>query len=189
MKIQTLIKRSVLGLVGAAAITASIGAPAFAADTVTQVIKGDGELSASIADASLTTINYSNSEVITDGSLTMSVNDPRGTAEGWNVTVASSNFVYKGASTIGQDIPNKNFSITKVLDPSYVAGQPIDARGPLAVSEGAGSLDAARETILANEGSGSGTYGQELPVSLLVPAYSQAGTYTAVLTVSITSGP
>lgn len=189
MKIQTLVKRTVLGLVGAAAITASIGAPAFAAPTVTQVIKSGGELTASVKDAGLETISTSNVDVTTNGTLLLNVDDPRGTGEGWNVTLASSDFVYDNSSPGGQDIPSKNFAIAKVGDPIYVAGQPINEKGPLRVDGGVGSLDSPRETIEANPGTGTGQYEQELPVTLLVPAYSLGGVYTAVLTVSITTGP
>ncbi len=188
MKIQSVIKQSILGLVGAAAITASIAGTAFATD-VTQVINGNGNLSASIANAAMTPINYSNTQVTTSGSLGLAVDDPRGTSAGWNVTIASSSFVYAGASSIGQAIPSTGFSITSVGNPVYVAGQPINVSGPLAVSAGAASLNTARKTITAGSGSGSGQYTQALPVSLVVPAYSQAGTYTAVLTISITTGP
>ena len=188
MNVRTSIKRTVLGLVGAAAITASIAAPAFAAD-VTQVINGNGNLSASVADAAMTPILYSNTSGSTTGTLSLAVSDPRGTAAGWNVTLASTDFVYGGTSTIGQDLPNTGFAITSVGAPGFVSGQPINVDGPLAVSAGAASLDQARKTIQANDGSGSGSYTQSLPVSLAIPAYSQAGTYTAVLTVTITTGP
>ena len=52
-----------------------------------------------------------------------------------------------------------------------------------------GSLDTAREVILAGVGSGSGAYTQNLPVNLDIPAQSQTGTYIATLTIAITSGP
>lgn len=189
MKLPIMLSRALLGLVGAAAITASVVAPSLAANDVTQVINGNGSLSASIASAAMTPINYSNTLVTTTGGLNMSVSDPRGTAAGWNVTIASTAFVYGGSSTIGQDIPSTGFSITAVGSPVFVAGQPINTSGPLAVSAGAASLNTARKTITAGVGSGSGQYTQALPVSLVVPAYSQIGTYTAVLTVAITTGP
>lgn len=189
MNVSTIAKRSILGLVGAAAITASIASPAFAANDVTQVITANGTFTASIASASMNTISYSNTAVTTAGTMNMSVDDGRGNSAGWNVTVASTDFDYAGASTIGIDIPNDNFAITATNDPAYVAGQTIQPTGPVAVAAGAASLDTARETIQAAAGTGSGQYTQALPVSLLVPAFSQAGTYTATLTVTITSGP
>ena len=189
MNISTVAKRSILGLVGAAAITASIASPAFAANDVTQVITANGTFTASIASASLNTIAYSNTAVTTTGNLGMSVDDGRGSSAGWNVTVASTAFGYVGASAIGQAIPAANFAITATDDPAYVAVQAIQPTGPVKVTTGAGSLNTARETIEAAAGTGSGQYTQALPVSLLVPAFSQAGTYTATLTVTITSGP
>ena len=189
MNVSTFAKRSILGLVGAAAITASIASPAFASNDVTQVIVAQGTFTASIASASMNTITYSNTAITTGGTMTMSVIDGRGNSAGWNVTIAASDFDYVGASSIGIDIPNDNFSITATDNPGYVTGQPIQVTGPVAVSSGAGSLASARETIEAAPGTGSGQYTQSLPISLLVPAFSQVGTYTSTLTVMITSGP
>ena len=186
MNITAAAKRSILGLVGAAAITASIVAPAFAADQVTQVINGNGSLTAFVSDASLSAVTYSNAATSSSGSLTLSADDPRGTSVGWNVTIASSDFDYAGASSIGLDLPSTGFVIGTPATPSMTAGQAVNAIGPLAVA--GGSLNTPRKTISAGVGSGSGSYTQALPVSLAIPAYSQAGTYTAVLTVLITSG-
>jgi hypothetical protein len=52
-----------------------------------------------------------------------------------------------------------------------------------------GTLDVARKTIQADAAYGGGTYSQELGVSLVVPADSRAGTYTASLTVTVSAGP
>ena len=93
------------------------------------------------------------------------------------------------ANPSAQNIPASGFAITSVNTPTVVAGQAIGVGGPLAVGAAAASLDVARTPIRANEGFGSGSYAQTLPVSLAIPALSQAGTYTATLTVSITSGP
>jgi spore coat protein U-like protein len=36
---------------------------------------------------------------------------------------------------------------------------------------------------------GTGTYSQQLPITLTVPANPRAGTYTATLTVTMVAGP
>lgn len=184
------LRRAVVSIVGAAIVSSTLIAPVLGADSVTQVITGGGALSTSVADASMGGIAYSNSAGSTSGSLTLSVNDPRGTSAGWNVTLQSGDFIYGGAPNANaQNIPAGGFAITAVNTPTMTAGQAVGVGGPLAVASGAASLDAARTTIRANAGFGSGAYSQTLPVSLAIPAMSQAGTYTATLTVSVTSGP
>jgi hypothetical protein len=182
--------RAVLGGIGAMLVAISLVTPGLAADTVTQVITGNGALSASVANASMGSIAYSNAAGSTTGTLTLTVDDPRGTSAGWNVTIQSGDFIYGGAANASaQDLPASGFAITTVNTPTVIAGQAVGVGGPLAVGAAAASLDVARTPIRANAGYGSGSYSQTLPVSLAIPALSQAGTYTATLTVSITSGP
>jgi len=187
VKIQTLVKRSLLGLIGAAAITASIGAPAFAANDVTQVINGGGNISAYVASATLSPVTYSDAQQSSSGTLNLSVSDPRGTAAGWYVTLASTAFVYGGSSPIGQNLPNTGFVLGTPGSPVDVSGQSIQPTGPVAVA--GGSLDQARKTISAAVGSGSGSYTQALPASLVIPTFSQTGSYLATLTVTISNAP
>ena len=189
MSISSRIRHSAAGIGLAAALATALVLPSVAQNSeVTQEITGGtGGLTASIADATQPPVAYSNAAQQNPGLLTLSVSDSRGTSAGWNVTVLSSDFDYNGTSPIGSDIPSENFEILTPGDPSVVAGQPVVAAGPLAGV--GGTLDAARRVIFAGIGSGSGTYTQNLPVSLDIPALSQTGTYVATLTVAITSGP
>lgn len=109
---------------------------------------------------------------------------------GWSVTILSSDFAYSGAYG-GTSIPAANLSITDAASPVLVSGQAIDpGGGPRVPPAGAtGTLDVARKTIQADVGYGGGTYTQGLAVSLVVPADSRAGTYTAILTVTAGAGP
>lgn len=189
MSVTSRMQRSVLGVGLAVAVAAALVLPSLAqdADVTQEITGGTGGLTASIADATLPPVAYSNAAQQNPGLLTLSVSDARGSSAGWNVTVSSSAFDYSGASPIGADIPSANFEILTPGDPSVVAGQPIVAAGPLAGV--GGTLDTAREVIFAGIGSGSGSYTQNLPVNLDIPAQSQTGTYVATLTVAITSGP
>lgn len=183
------LKRTVLGAAGAVALTAAIAMPSFAQDTVTQEITGNaGDLSAVVADATMSPVAYNNEAQGSTGNLVLSVDDGRGTSEGWHVTISSSDFVYGGASTLGIAIPATGFVITTPGTPVLVLGQPVDGTGGPNAGIG-GSLNAARETISAEVGFGSGTYTQQLPVTLAIPAFSQTGTYVADLTVLISSAP
>lgn len=151
---------------------------------VDQVITG-GSLSASVANASLTPLAYSNTAQTSTGTLALSVSDARGVGTGWNVTIQAGDFVYSGSSPLGQAIPASGFQTTAAGTVTVVAGQ----AAPLPTAGSFGALNAARTVLSAAEGSGSGDYAVDLSVSLAVPAQSQTGTYTSELTVSITDGP
>src|SRR4051812_37814494 len=164
MKLSTPFRRSVLGFAAAVAISSALVMPALATpspDSVTQQITSTGSLTAFVAAATMQSVVYNNAAGLTIGALTLTVNDARGSAEGWNVTIASSDFDYQGASTLGIDIPNAGFVIGTPGTPAGTAGQAVNVDGgPSAV--GGGSLDQARKTISADIGFGSGIYTQNL---------------------------
>jgi hypothetical protein len=184
-------RQAVAGFIGAIAISATMIMPAVAADSVTQVITSAGSLTASVANASMTSIQYSNTAGSTSGTLVLSVSDPRGTSVGWSVSIQSSDFMWGGGvNANAHNIPASGFAITTVNTPVMTAGQAVDATGgPRALSAAAATLDQARTPIAANLGFGSGNYTQSLPVSLVIPALSQTGTYTATLTVLTAAAP
>ncbi|CAN5674397.1 hypothetical protein BH09CHL1_BH09CHL1_06560 [soil metagenome] len=189
MKFELKYRRALFGLVGAAVVGSIMLAPMVNAQEnsdVTQEITG-GVLTATIADAQMDDVAYSQIEGLTEGNLTLSIDDLRGTSEGWAVTVESGDFVYGGLSTIGLDLPATGFSITAPGIPADISGQPTGLGGPLFVD--GGSLDTARTTITAGDGFGSGSYTQELPVELVIPAFSQTGLYTATLIVTTVAAP
>lgn len=182
-------KRTIAGS-GIALLAAAIGAaPAFAADTVIQVINA-GARTASVANLTLPALSYSNSAQSNSGTMVLSVDDSSGTGAGWNVTIQSSAFVYSGANN-GTNIPAANFSLTAAAAPVMTAGQAVDAtNGPkVPASSPVGTLDSARKVIQANADYGLGAYTQNLSVSLSVPAQSRAGTYTGTLTTTISASP
>lgn len=146
-------------------------------------------ITASIADLDLPAVTSAHVTQTTTGTMTLTVIDSAPGA-GWNVTVLASAFAYSGPHG-GTSIPAANLSITDARSPALVSGQAIDpAGGPKVPSSGAtGILDVARKTIQAEVGYGGGTYTQELVVSLVIPAGSRAGTYTASLTVTASAGP
>lgn len=130
----------------------------------------------------------------TDGSGKHGPDDPDrdryGAGRRVNVTILSSAFAHSGAHG-GTSIPAANFAVTEARAPTLASGQEIDpVGGPRVPPSGAtGDLDAARKTLQAGVGLGGGTYTQELGVSLVVPANSRAGSYTAMLTVTASTGP
>lgn len=192
MDMRRTVRQGLLGLLGVAMLGIATVAPAAAADPkVTQVINGGGAFSASIGDASLTSVTYSNSAQSGTGTLSLSVSDPRGTSAGWNVTIKSTDFQYTGGGSQNPSpIPATGFSITSLGAPVQTAGQAVDATGgPYLSGSAPETLDQTRKVVAADIGFGSGNYTQSLGVSLAIPAMSQTGTYQATLTVLITSGP
>lgn len=180
-------RRAFFGCCSVMALAGALIAPVSAQDTVVQEITGDG-ITASIATAVLDPVAYSNVEQLNTGILSLSVDDARGSSAGWSVQVLSSDFVYQGTSATGAGIPAANFSITSSNAPTLVAGQPIDATGgPYAVD--GGPLNASVTTVGADPSFGSGSYAQNLDVSLIIPALSQTGLYQATLTVAISAAP
>ncbi len=107
--------------------------------------------------------------------------DARGTADGWNVTLSSTNFT--GAGTIAV----ANFKVKQDLAAIVtVAGN----TAPTSLVTGFQPLGATPLKVLqATGGAGMGTYDYTPNFQLTVPASTGAGAYTANVTVSINSGP
>ena len=147
---------------------------------------------ASIADLTLPAVTYSHIDQATVGTLTLTAEDNQADpGAGWHVTVVSSDFVYSGPYP-GIAIPAINFRVTSAGTPIAISGQAVDpVHGPTVPSDLAfpASLETPRTVLRADAGYGQGTYTQALDVALTIPAMSLAGTYTATLTVTISTGP
>ncbi|MEA2583271.1 MAG: WxL domain surface cell wall-binding [Thermomicrobiales bacterium] len=190
------LKTRALGLIGAAALSLTMVAPALAVDTVSLAVT-PGSRSASVADLTLTSVAYSHAVQAQTGSMTLTANDATGSGAGWNVTILSSAFAYTGTNG-GTAIPAVNFSLASAAAPAMTAGQAVDATGtdvaPTGPQLGAlagvsGTLETARKVLRAGAAYGQGTYTQGLNVSLSIPAQSRAGTYTGTLTTTIAAAP
>lgn len=185
-------KQRALALVGAAALSLTVIAPAMADDTVTTEIQ-PGTRSAVVADTGLGTsgvVSYSHSAQNADGTMVLTADDSTGSGAGWHVTIQSSQFVYSGSNG-GTNIPATAFSIQTADAPVSTAGQAVDPTdGPkVPTTSPAGALNTAREVVEANANFGQGTYTQDIDVRLVIPAQSRAGDYTATLTTTIVAGP
>ncbi len=172
-----------------AMLALSFGSGALAASdspTVSQQING-GEFTASLGNGSLSAIDFDytkSAATESTGSVTLTVDDARGTREGWSVSIQSGAFVYDGVATGDHDIVAENLSVTPGA-PEMLAGESV-----VNVSAGTtGSLDSSRTVLSAPVGSGSGKYQQNLALTLAVPAYSPTGSYTATITVGTNAAP
>jgi len=178
----------------AAAATIALGTTAaFADNSVAQQITA-GTRTSSVASLTLSPVGYSHVVQNVAGTLALTVDDSTGSNAGWNVTLQSSPLVWAagtGGALSGLNIPASAFAITSAAEPVMTAGQIIDGTGGPHVPTAAplGTLDSARKTVQAAPAFGNGTYTQALGVNLTIPAYSAAGTYTALLTTTISAGP
>jgi hypothetical protein len=119
--------------------------------------------------------------------LSLTADDATGLGDGWHVTVESSDLTYTGSSLNATTIPANNLVAGTPVAPAMVAGQAIGVDGPF---EGVGgALGSARRVLFADENGGLGTYTQDVPMTLTIPAQTRAGNYAGTLTVTITAGP
>ena len=147
---------------------------------------GSGILSATIEDLTLPGVTSSLDDTFTTADLGLGVVDSRGQGAGWTVTISSADLtstVDGVTSTIGAS----NLAVTSVTGLTRVKGQATT--GITVASAGAGSLDSARVIASATQGRGNGEYVMTLGVRLDIPAGTIAGDYSAVLTVTVASGP
>jgi hypothetical protein len=182
-------RKRVLALAGAVALSLATIIPAFAAGTVTQVINcgaSANSLAASIADMSLTAVNFSTVAQDSQGNLTLSATENGCAAKGWNVTIQASEWVKDGGGTA---IPDTAFALTQVANPTVVSGQGIDNNGGPKPDNSIGVLNQSRKVLHANQGYGLGSYAQNLGVKLTIPAVTLPGTYKTTVTTTITTGP
>src|SRR6185436_112441 len=117
-------RRLALALGAGALLVAAVAGPAFAADSVTQVITGSG-LTASVADLTMASVAYQNASHNVTGTLVLTVDDSTGSGAGWNVTIQSSAFHWVGTANGGIDIPASNFALTSAAAPVMVSGQAV----------------------------------------------------------------
>ena len=185
-------RRLALGLAAAALLVGTVASPAFAANTVVQAITGSG-LTASVADVTLTSVAYQNNAHDVTGTMVLTADDSTGLAAGWNVTIQASAFVWVGTANGGADIPANKFALTSAAAPIKIAGQVVSATaatGPqVPPLSPLGTLEVPRKVLSATAAYGSGTYSQDLGVTLTIPAQSRVGVYTGTLTTTITSAP
>ena len=177
----------VAGLCVGALLSLAIVTPTFAS-TVPATVTG-GSRTASISDVTLGGATSSHSNQNVAGTLALVVDDSMGTGSGWNITVLSSALAYTAGGNGGSPIPAANMVLGSLAAPVMTAGMAVaGANGPILVGTG-GNLGAAIKVNSALAGYGMGTYTQNLPLTLTIPADVRAGTYVATLTVTIVSGP
>jgi len=143
------------------------------------------------AAVSITTVPISFPEVTlngTDQTVSGSTSawqvDAVGESGGWNVTVSSTEF----NNGIGKTIAVANFEI-RLLDANIVRISG-DINGPVSTQTAFTSLSGTALNIASTAiGDGDGVYDLTPDLRLTVPAETYTGSYTATVTVEISTGP
>jgi hypothetical protein len=114
--------------------------------------------------------------------------DPRGTGGGWNVTIASTDFDDGGSNTIDISAAGSLFEI-QITAPhiGVTAGSAEPTSSVLTLASIADST--LKILTVASGGAGMGSYTYQPNFALGVPAETYAASYTAELTLSLTTGP
>ena len=159
---------------------------AVAAALVGAAVAVTGVAALSITTAAITfpEVTLGGSDQTVDGSTSAWRADATGESGGWNVTVSSTDFGNGDSQTIAVS----NFDI-RLLDANIVRVSG-DSNGPVSTQTTFAALSGTPLKIAsAAVGDGDGVYDLTPDFRLTVPAESYAGSYTATVTVDITSGP
>lgn len=177
-------KARVLGLVGAAALSLTMAAPAFAADDTTATVTG-GSLSiseplvADFAGRSVTGVAQTTTAALD----AFSVSDLRGSGAGWHVTAQATEFdgaigtnvLAAGSLSMGQP---------SVASPDTTSADPTIAAGPYVIDNGAVPIASAA----LNAGMGEYDFAETI-LTLALPANVFADAYTSIVTISVVTAP
>ena len=113
--------------------------------------------------------------------------DPTGLGAGYHVTIASSNLVH--SVDTAKTVPVSGFKAT-LLDTAVAASGGTTSTKPTSSMTTATTLSTSAQTILsAAAATGMGSYSFTPTFTLIVPAATFAGTYTATVTLAVVSGP
>lgn len=188
-------RRAQLVAVGLAALTAAIvvTAASIQAETANVSVTSGGELSITTAPIDLGGITLNGTDQTASSAAVSNdwtIVDSRGTGDGYNVTIDTTDFSDGLGNTLDVSSAASLFKI-KVTAPNIV--QLAGGANPTSTVQTLTTIPEAPNTPLkilsAGLGEGMGTYAVHPEFTLGVPANTVAGSYTSTVTVTITSGP
>jgi hypothetical protein len=189
--------RIAVALGAAALFLGGLAAPAFAADTGSQVTASagvtSGDRTATLGgDIAFTAVDASHSDVTANAqSTTIVANDLSASYAGWNVTVVASALDGSGGIALARSgvIAAANLSVASygaLTSNTGVTPTGVTTGTTTGVSTGTPSSIGTPAILLsAAPASGVGDYTQAFDLGLVVPADSPAGDYSGTLTVTI----
>lgn len=175
-------KRHVATLIGVAALSLTMAAPAFAENDAVNTSVSTSAIHMTVTSAGMSASYGSGSA---SGNLTLTVDDPRelpdnwSTNAGWYVTMqVASDFVGTGSNTMTLDHSTLEAA---TLDVTVVAGQggagtPTDAADHTTLGG-----TSASTVLSAAVGQGNGLYSVDIQTEIALPANARPDTYTSTL--------
>lgn len=185
---------SLMALVfGVALIVALMGAMTAFADTTTGTVTvSQGSLSVTAGPTVAlpeVTLDGTDQESEYTASDDWGANDPTGTGSGWNVTIASSDFI-TGSRTIDISQADQQFFVKLAdADITCVLGQEDPNDPTSSMTTYTALSDSGQKLLTAAVDKGMGDYDWDPDFKLEVRAETYADTYQATITVTIASGP
>ncbi len=175
----------ILGLLTATAL-------AVYAEDATVTISG-GSLSETAATVSLSGVTLDGTDQTSTSAYTANtwtVTDARGTGAGWNVVIDSTDFDDGGSNSIDISVAGNEFKIQLTADHITVtAGSAAPTSSVTSLTAIPTNPSTMKILSAAADGTGMGKYSLQPNFELGVAAETYAGSYTATLTLSATTGP
>lgn len=195
---QLLKKRSTRFFLGFFFILAlSIGGSTIAAfadsGTNASVAVNAGSLSESgPTSVSATPVTLNGDDQTTTYALGLTVNDPRGNAAGWNLTITSTTFTGTNPanqlSTTASSI-NGAPTVSCISNGNHCTSPTNSVGYPVGVPAGSPTAPTAVKFFNAASGSGLGKFSITPTITVSIPANTIADTYASTVSVAVVSGP
>ena len=132
-------------------------------------------------DESLADLTLSGSDSTATGTLgTLNIRDSRGTAGGWSVVAAASDFVHNTD-------PSATIPAARLVVPTAPGVTVVAGSGPPATTAG-GLSGAGLEVMRASAGTGAGEFDITPALELGVPADALSGSYSSTITATLVGG-
>ncbi len=191
------IRNRVLATLGAAALVATMSTGVLASAPPTGSDSANVDVQVKVIDGSTVTVSIGETTSFTDvtynlttaqesdGALTVTVKDNRGTARGWNVTLGATNFLRTVNTGIGSDIAISNLALTPTT-PTRVSGV---GTIPTATSTIPQVSTTQSQLWNAPADKGDGEFAVVLNGALNIPAGQLVDTYKSTITVEVTAAP
>jgi hypothetical protein len=157
--------------------------PAGAIDRVSVTIGKGGGVGASLTSAAFSRSPSAGSGSISPGILELVVDDRRGSAAGWQISLESVGLLDPAGAAFA------TLALTRTAAPFVIAGQPVLPDGPLARGGAGLPLAGAQCVIFTAAGTGSGVYGQRIGVLAATADDTTIETMTGEIIVTIGSAP
>lgn len=187
--------KRILAILLTTALLAGTAVTAYAVTGTGTVTITGGSLSVSMAAVTLSGVTLDGTDKIStsaSGSNSWSARDSRGTGDGWNLTIAATDFSDGTGKTIDISAADQEFKI-QLLDTNITvtAGNAKPVSQVTALTAIPESPAAALKLVSAALDTGMGTYAIAPNFELEIPAetYVGSGTYTSTITVTAVSGP